>query len=104
MRPVLVRRGRVVVHAYLALLYLGLTLGIPTGAFAAAREGLDGGRAYVALVALSAIALAGSRLLHVVSRRRVYLAEPRRVLRLRDGGGAMYGGLLLGLPLSVPLL
>ena len=49
-------------------------------------------------------ALAGSRLLYVLLNWRAYRRHRRRIWGGQEGGAAMYGGLLLALALSVPLV
>src|SRR5262245_2326387 len=53
---------------------------------------------------LIVVALIGSRLLYAVGHWPIYRADKRRLWDRRKGGAAMYGGLLLVLPLSLLLL
>lgn len=96
-------RGRDV-YAYPFMLYMGITAGVWAGTTAAAHRGLNQISAYVAMLFLSAAALAGARLQFVAANWQLYQREPRRIWRRSDGGYALYGGLLLALLLSVPLL
>jgi phosphatidylglycerol:prolipoprotein diacylglycerol transferase len=104
MRRVLFRWGSVTVDSYPAMLYLGIVFGIYAQQHAARLIHLDPARTLTATLLLLPPALIGARLLFVISRWRAYRREPRRMWRLSDGGAAMYGGLLLAVPLSVPLL
>jgi phosphatidylglycerol---prolipoprotein diacylglyceryl transferase len=92
------------VYAYPFMLYVGITVGVLAGTTAAGHRRLNQTSAYVAMLLLSAAALAGARLLFVVANWRFYRREPRKIWRRSDGGYALYGGLLLALLLSVPLL
>ena len=104
MRPVLVRWRGLTIHSYPAFLYLGLVLGVAAGNYAAHHAGVEPRDVFVATLVLLVPALAGARLLHVLCHWRVYRAAPRRIWSRAEGGAAMYGGLLLAVPLSVPLL
>ncbi|MDQ3242178.1 MAG: prolipoprotein diacylglyceryl transferase [Gemmatimonadota bacterium] len=96
-------RGRPI-HSYPAMLYIGLVAGVVAGNYAAHVSGLDAFRVYVASIALIIPSLAGARLLHVAAHWKVYRRDRARIWDLSEGGMAQYGGLVLGVPLSVPLL
>jgi prolipoprotein diacylglyceryltransferase len=94
-------RGREL-HSYPVFLYLGAVAG--TCAAAAAAPDRLGGRVAVATVLLLVPALVGSRLLYVATHLDAYRGRWELAFSRSAGGGAMYGGLLLALPVSVPLL
>ena len=96
-------RGRPI-HSYPAMLYVGLVAGVVAGNYAAHVAGLDAFRVYAATIALIIPSLAGARLLHVASHWSVYRLDRPRIWNLSEGGMAQYGGLVLGVPLSVPML
>jgi phosphatidylglycerol---prolipoprotein diacylglyceryl transferase len=104
MRPILFRVGSIPVYSYAAMLYVGTVLGIGAQAYAASRMGLDPAPFVIATAVLLVPALVGARLLYVALHWRTFRNEPRRILRAAKGGAAMYGGLVLALPVSVPLL
>ena len=104
MRPVLIRWRGLTIHSYPAFLYLGLVVGVAAGNYAAHRAGVDAGAVFVITVLLLIPALAGARLLHVASHWRIYRAAPHRIWNQAEGGAAMYGGLPLAVPLSIPVL
>jgi phosphatidylglycerol:prolipoprotein diacylglycerol transferase len=104
MHRVLFEWRGIVIHAYPAMLYVGLVGGVVAGNYAAHRAGLDPARAYVATLLLIVPALLGARLLFVATHWHVYRRDLRRIWRRSDGGAALYGGLALAVPLSVPLL
>jgi phosphatidylglycerol:prolipoprotein diacylglycerol transferase len=104
MRPVLFQWRGLTIHSYPALLYLGLVFGMFAGLHAATLEHLDPARVLAATVLLLAVALLGARLLFVVLHWQRFREAPRRILRAREGGAAMYGGLVLAVPVSLPLL
>ncbi len=104
MRPVLFHVRGVPIHAYPAMLYVGLVCGVVAGNAAAHAAAVDAFRVYAATFILIPIALAGARLLFVACNWRMYRDDPARIVDRRDGGAAQYGGLMLAIPASVPLL
>jgi phosphatidylglycerol:prolipoprotein diacylglycerol transferase len=104
MRPVFFRWRGIKVHSYPAMQYIGLVLGVFAGNAAAHASHLDAFRVFVATFMLIVPALAGARLLFVVAHWDIFRNDIPRIWNPRDGGAAQYGGLLLAVPLSVPLL
>ena len=104
MRKVLFSWHGVPVYSYPAMLYLGLVAGVFSGVWVAQNFGMNADRFAVAMVILLVPALVGARLYFVFTRWDVYRREPRRIWRRSEGGMAMYGGLILAVPLSFPLL
>ena len=96
-------RGRPV-HSYPVMLYVAIVLGIYAQLLAARSIGLDTGAVLAATLIVAAIALFGARLLFVVPHWRAFSREPGRILRFAEGGASMYGGVLLAVPMSVPVL
>ncbi|HKY98119.1 MAG TPA: prolipoprotein diacylglyceryl transferase family protein [Gemmatimonadaceae bacterium] len=94
----------ITVHSYPAMQYVGLTAGVIAGNFAARSIGLDAFRVYAATLVLLVPALAGARILHVVMKWDYYRAHRDQIWDTRRGGAAQYGGILLAVPASVPLL
>lgn len=86
------------------MLYVGLVAGTAAGNVAAHAAGIDAFRAWVATILLITPALAGARLLHVAVNWSRYRGTRGRIWKRSEGGAAQYGGLLLAIPLSVPLL
>ena len=84
--------------------YIGLTVGVIAGNFAARSIGLDAFRVYLATVILLIPALGGARLLHVAMKWDYYKAHRDQIWDTRRGGAAQYGGILLAVPASIPLL
>ena len=104
MRPVLFRIGNLTVHSYPALQYIGLTLGVLSGNVLARAMGLDEFRVYVATIILLFPALAGARVLHLAMHWKFYREHPARIWNTKEGGAAQYGGILVAVPLSIPLV
>jgi prolipoprotein diacylglyceryltransferase len=92
------------IHSYPAMQYVGLVLGVVAGNFVAHTAGLDAYRVFVATCILLFPALAGARLLYVASHWDTYRRDPSRIWNRSEGGAAQYGGILVAVPLSVPLL
>lgn len=92
------------VYSYPAMLYVGTVLGIYAQLFAAASAGLETASILAVTLLLFVLALMGARLLHVLANWPLYRNDLRRILRFSSGGASMYGGLLLAVPLSIPLL
>jgi phosphatidylglycerol---prolipoprotein diacylglyceryl transferase len=104
MRRVMFRWRGVTIWSYPAMLYVGLVAGVVAGNLAAHRIGIDAFRVYVATLLLLVPALAGARLLYVASHWSTFRGRADRIWSRREGGAAQYGGLLVILPLSLPLL
>jgi phosphatidylglycerol:prolipoprotein diacylglycerol transferase len=104
MRRILFRWGGLSFYSYPTMLAIGIVTGLFAQQAAAARAGLDVARTTIATLLLLTPALFGARLLFVLSRWSVYRTQPRRILQSSQGGAAMYGGLILTVPLSIPLL
>jgi phosphatidylglycerol---prolipoprotein diacylglyceryl transferase len=104
MHPIMFRWRGITVHSYPAMQWLGLTLGVLAGDAAARASGLDAFRVFVATILLLFPALAGARVLHVAINWGYYRERPRSIWDTRKGGAAQYGGILVAVPLSIPLL
>lgn len=95
---------RVTRQAYPVFLYIGILGGVLAGTYAAALHGLNAARVYVGMLLLVPPALVGARLLFVLSHWRLYRRDGRRIWRRSEGGAALYGGLILAIAVSLPLL
>jgi phosphatidylglycerol:prolipoprotein diacylglycerol transferase len=104
MRRVLFRVFGVPIHSYPAMLYVGLVLGTVAGNYAAHIAGLDGLRVFIATLILIIPSLGGARLLFLVTHWNYYKSNPSEIWNLKTGGMSQYGGILLAVPISIPLL
>jgi phosphatidylglycerol:prolipoprotein diacylglycerol transferase len=92
------------VSPYLVMLYAGIVTGILLATQWAGAHGLPAGRVNAALLCLLLPALVGARLLFVATHWKSFRIEPRRIFRRANSGGSLFGGLILAVVLSVPLL
>ena len=104
MRRVLFKLNNVSIYSYPVMLYLGLALALYAQTYAASRIQLSPSRTIVASLILVVPALVGARLLFVLAHWNIYRRQPQRIWRTAEGGLAMYGGFLLAVPFSIPLL
>lgn len=86
------------------MLSVGTVIGIVVGNRAAHAAGLDAFRVWIATLVLFAAALVGARLLFVAAHWSAYRHELGRIFNRNEGGAAQYGGVLVAMPLSWPLL
>jgi phosphatidylglycerol:prolipoprotein diacylglycerol transferase len=101
---VLFRLRGLEINSFPAFLFLGVTFGVLAGTKAGTEWGLDPTRLYVATVILVIPALAGSRLLYVLTHWSFFRERPSEIWARGSGGGMLYGGFLLALVSSWPLL
>lgn len=104
MRPVLFHLREIEIRSYPFFLFLGLTFGVIAGTRAGANAGLDPTWLYISLILLIIAALIGSRLMYVLTELDYYRRNPSTILRPSASGAAMYGGIILALACSLPLL
>lgn len=104
MRKILVSWRGWNLHSYPTMLYLGMVCGIFVAAWVSGVSGLDPDRFVLAAMILSPLTLIGARLFFVASHWGLYRNNRARIWSRSEGGMAMYGGLLLAVPLSIPLL
>lgn len=102
-RPLL-RIGGFGLDGYTLMLYLGSVAGVLAGAAFAERTGLDPRSFALASVVLLIPALVGARLLFVFQHIDRFRDEPRGLWRRGEGGSSLYGGLVLAVLVSLPVL
>jgi phosphatidylglycerol:prolipoprotein diacylglycerol transferase len=104
MRRILFSWNGLNIYSYPAMLYLGMVAGVFAGAHAAHLSGMNPNKFAAASVLLIVPALVGSRLFFVFTHWDLYRGHLSRIWRRSEGGMAMYGGLIVTIPLSIPLL
>jgi len=92
------------IPSYSAMLYLGCVIGTFSGAAVAGSGGLSESDFVFASVVLLVPALVGARLWFVFQHLDVFRAQPRRIWRRSEGGSALYGGVVLSVVVSAPVL
>jgi phosphatidylglycerol:prolipoprotein diacylglycerol transferase len=96
--------GGLRIWSYPAMLYVGLVCGFYVMYAVAPSLGMERTAASVAALIMFLPAVAGARIWFVLDHWEIYRHDPRRIWRYSEGGMALYGGLLLALVLSVPVL
>jgi phosphatidylglycerol---prolipoprotein diacylglyceryl transferase len=94
--PILFEYHWLVIHTYGFLLALGIILGLSVSATAARKEGIEASRVYDLGLYLALSALAGAKLLLIVTDLNYYLKNPSQIVSLETlrAGGVFYGGFL----------
>ncbi len=96
--------GRFELSSYMVMLYLGCVGGTLAGAAFAEDSGLSPTRFAAMTILLLVPAFAGARLLFVTQHFEAFRTEPQRIWRRGEGGSSLYGGLVLAVVCSVPVL
>jgi phosphatidylglycerol---prolipoprotein diacylglyceryl transferase len=104
MRRVLFRWRRITIYSYPCFLYLGMVCGLLAGVYAGSIRHVNPKQLYLAILLLLIPALIGARLLYVMEHAHYFLRNPGRIWMQSKGGASLYGGFLLALLLSLPLL
>jgi phosphatidylglycerol---prolipoprotein diacylglyceryl transferase len=91
-------------RAYKVMLYLGCVVGVYAGAAVADERGLDPSRFALVTVALLIPAFAGARAWFVVRHLDAYRGSPGRIAARTEGGAGLFGGLVVAVVVSVPVL
>ena len=86
------------------MLYVGLVVAVIVADALARRMGLAPLRVLGAMLVLIPGALAGARLLEVLLHFPHFRTHPKDLWRLDQGGATLYGGMIFGLVLSLPVV
>lgn len=97
MFPVLFRIGDFSIHAYGVLLALAFAVGIFGLGRSARKAGLPEEKMFDMSLWIMVAAVFGSRLLYILIKWPVYLADPWAVFAVRSGGLSFHGGLAGGI-------
>ncbi len=84
------------IYFYGVLIALGFLLAILYCSHAAPRFGLKSDDFYDFMLWLIPLSIVGARLYYVLFRLDYYLPRPGEIFALRDGGLAIYGGVIVG--------
>jgi prolipoprotein diacylglyceryltransferase len=104
LRPILFTWRGTRIYSYQALMYLGIVLGVAASNVAANSIGLNSARVYLATLVLIPVGLIGARLLFVALQWETYRGNLSRIWSRSEGGSAEFGGILLVIVVSGPLL
>lgn len=97
MIPTLFKIGPLEIHSYGLLLAVAFLTGMQVALTEARRRGLDEGRLSALCLWIMVFAIAGSRLLYVVTHLDAYGGRWGDVFKLWEGGLTMYGGFIAAL-------
>jgi phosphatidylglycerol:prolipoprotein diacylglycerol transferase len=86
------------------MLSVGIMVGSVLTNYVAHLAGANAPRVYIATLLLLGPALIGARVLHVAAHWDHYRDETGRIWQRSDGGASLYGGFLVALLLSPPVL
>ena len=86
------------------MLYLGCVTGVFAAAAAGSSRGLEPARVALVAIVLLVPGLIGARLLFVVTHPNSSRRRARLIWERSEGGAALYGGLVMSVALSGPLL
>jgi phosphatidylglycerol:prolipoprotein diacylglycerol transferase len=96
--------GSVKVSSYFLLLYLGIVIGVFAGATVASGEGIHPRDFSLVTSILLIPAFIGARLAFIVQNLSFFRGDIGRIWRRDEGGAMLYGGLILSVMASMPLL
>ena len=95
MHPILLDLGPATIYTYGVLLAAAYLLGLKLAMVRAAKRGLDEARVLDLGIYIIISALAGAKLLLVITDAKTFLSNPAELLSLARSGGVFYGGLIL---------
>lgn len=103
MRPVLFILGGLRIYSYWFMTYLGMVVAVITGYYLAQAFALDPQNIFIAMIVLLVPALFGARLLYVIKNWKRFTRHRNLIWQRSTGGMSVYG-MLVAIPLSIPLL
>ena len=101
MYPILIEFGFFKIFTYGLLVATGFLVAILLASSRAEKEGLDSQKVLDLCFYVMVSALLGARLLYVVVEHRYFLASPLEIFKFWKGGLVFYGGLILGVLISL---
>ena len=101
MYPILIEFGFFKIFTYGLLVATGFLVAILLASSRAEKEGLDSQKVLDLCFYVMVSALLGARLLYVVVEYRYFLASPLEIFKFWKGGLVFYGGLILGVLISL---
>ena len=101
MYPILIEFGFFKIFTYGLLVATGFLVAILLASSRAEKEGLDSQKVLDLCFYVMVSALLGARLLYVIVEYRYFLASPLEIFKFWKGGLVFYGGLILGVLISL---
>ncbi len=101
MYPILIEFGFFKIFTYGLLVATGCLFAILLASSRAEKEGLDSQKVLDLCFYVMVSALLGARLLYVIVEYRYFLASPLEIFKFWKGGLVFYGGLILGVLISL---
>ena len=101
MHPILVEFGFFKIFTYGLLVATGFLVAILFASSRAQKEGVDPQKILDLCFYVMISALVGARLLYVVVEYKHFLSSPLEILKFWKGGLVYYGGLILGVVVSL---
>ena len=101
MYPILLEFGFLKVFTYGLLVATGFLVAILFSSSRAKGEGLDPQKVLDLCFYVMVSALLGARLLYVIVEHQYFFANPLEIFKFWKGGLGFYGGLILGVPISL---
>jgi len=101
MYPILIEFGFFKIFTYGLLVATGFLVAILLASSRAAKEGLDSQKVLDLCFYVMVSALLGARLLYVIVEYRYFLDSPLEIFKFWKGGLVFYGGLILGVLISL---
>jgi phosphatidylglycerol:prolipoprotein diacylglycerol transferase len=101
MYPILIEFGFFKIFTYGLLVATGFLVAILLASSRAEKEGLDSQKVLDLCFYVMVSALLGARLLYVIVEYRYFLTSPLEIFKFWKGGLVFYGGLILGVLISL---
>ena len=101
MYPILIEFGFFIIFTYGLLVATGFLVAILLASSRAEKEGLDSHKVLDLCFYVMVSALLGARLLYVIVEYRYFLDSPLEIFKFWKGGLVFYGGLILGVLISL---
>ena len=101
MYPILIEFGFFKIFTYGLLVATGFLVAILLASSRAEKEGLDSQKVLDLCFYVMVSALLGARLLYVIVEHRYFLDSPLEIFKFWKGGLVFYGGLILGVLISL---
>ncbi len=86
--------GNIAIYKYSILIVLGIVVGLILARFSKEKFGINFDTVLEGFIGGIIFGVIGARVYYVLFRLPYYLSNPSQILKLRDGGIAIYGGII----------